>query len=189
MAAELRRGLNPRRESPEDKPASSGLAFYSRSGELRVDAAARQLLQDDAQRGLVLDRLRAYAHGLVLAHEADSKAARQQTQLLTTEQASYKITLSWTEEHLPGSDVVVMATIQTANDAQTSAKQLQERFGFTPREAEVVLLIIARHGNPEIAERLCISRHTARHHVQRILMKLGVSSRSSARKLMLAGTQ
>jgi DNA-binding NarL/FixJ family response regulator len=33
--------------------------------------------------------------------------------------------------------------------------------------------------NPEVAERLVISRRTAEHHVQHIYTKLGVSSRAA----------
>lgn len=51
------------------------------------------------------------------------------------------------------------------------------RFRFTSREAVVATLLAARRTNREISATLGISTHTARHHVQRVLEKLGVSSR------------
>jgi DNA-binding NarL/FixJ family response regulator len=50
-------------------------------------------------------------------------------------------------------------------------------FGLTPRELEVVGMIIAGYSNPDIAQRCCISEQTVKHHVSNIFNKLGVSNR------------
>jgi DNA-binding CsgD family transcriptional regulator len=59
---------------------------------------------------------------------------------------------------------------------------LRELFGLTAREADVALLLARRRRNAEIAEALFISPHTARHHVERVLEKLGVNSRDGVRE-------
>lgn len=52
--------------------------------------------------------------------------------------------------------------------------------GLSEREVEVLRLVAAGCSNPEIAERLVISRRTAEHHVQNIYAKIGVSTRPGA---------
>ncbi len=56
---------------------------------------------------------------------------------------------------------------------------------LTEREREVLALMVEGFSNPQIAEKLSISRSTARAHVSNILSKLGVTNRSEAVSLAL----
>jgi NarL family two-component system response regulator LiaR len=51
---------------------------------------------------------------------------------------------------------------------------------LTPREREVLVLLVEGLNNPEVSERLCISLGTTRCHVSNILAKLDVSNRGEA---------
>jgi DNA-binding CsgD family transcriptional regulator/tetratricopeptide (TPR) repeat protein len=52
--------------------------------------------------------------------------------------------------------------------------------GLTPRQLQVLELLAEGLSNAEVAERLFVSTRTAEHHVEAILIKLGVSNRREA---------
>lgn len=51
---------------------------------------------------------------------------------------------------------------------------------LTPREIEVMNMLIKGYHNPEISKELCISEHTTKAHISSILEKLNVSNRVQA---------
>jgi NarL family two-component system response regulator LiaR len=73
----------------------------------------------------------------------------------------------------------VQALVQPASEATTLGADL------TRREQEVLALLVKGMSNPEIAERLVISRATVKVHVSSILSKLGVANRAEAISLAL----
>jgi two-component system NarL family response regulator len=71
--------------------------------------------------------------------------------------------------------------------SDASGDRLKEKPGdstaldqLTPRERDVLRLLIRGRSNKEIGQALCISEDTAKKHVQTIMLKLGVSDRTQA---------
>jgi NarL family two-component system response regulator LiaR len=73
----------------------------------------------------------------------------------------------------------VQALVQTAGQGPAPVYKL------TNRERQVLSLMVEGLSNPEIAERLVVTRSTAKAHVSSILSKLGVSNRAEAVALAL----
>jgi NarL family two-component system response regulator LiaR len=79
----------------------------------------------------------------------------------------------------------IQALIQADSPGHRRDQDAAETFGLTPREEEVLALMVEGLNNPDIAERLVVSRSTAKAHVSNILSKLGVSNRAEAIALAL----
>jgi len=60
---------------------------------------------------------------------------------------------------------------------------LQEAFGLTPREADVLLWISRGKSNKDMSEILNISPRTVNKHLEQVFIKLGVENRASAAAL------
>jgi DNA-binding NarL/FixJ family response regulator len=83
----------------------------------------------------------------------------------------------------------VSAILKRANDQGIASSRFPPTSPFdrqnllTPREQEVLGLLATGLSNAEIADRLFISRSTAKVHVQHILKKLGAKTRLQAAML------
>ena len=73
----------------------------------------------------------------------------------------------------------LLAALATPDDAG-QPDDPAGRAGLTPREREVLRLLVDGRSNAEIAEALFIGVRTARAHVASILAKLGVPTRTAA---------
>jgi len=76
-------------------------------------------------------------------------------------------------------------TIVASADELPEPAAIAERFGLSPRQAEVAVLLALRLSTKEIASRLGISRHTARTHVEGALLRLGVHRRTEVAGALL----
>lgn len=78
----------------------------------------------------------------------------------------------------PGGGTTIVVTVERTDGRLPADDELRRAHGLTPKEARVARLLAARRSNEEIACELFISSHTARHHTESVLQKLGVRSRA-----------
>jgi DNA-binding CsgD family transcriptional regulator len=79
---------------------------------------------------------------------------------------------------------IVLVFVQPLKTPLPHDDVLRSRFGLTRKEACVARLIAEDQTNDQIAAELSISPHTARHHTERVLAKLGVKSRTKVRTVL-----
>lgn len=83
------------------------------------------------------------------------------------------------ETHLPPALLTgVLRELMADRKHRTESEQLVE--SLTPREREVLRCMVAGLGRKAVAERLFLSPHTVRTHMQNVLGKLGVHSTLAA---------
>jgi DNA-binding NarL/FixJ family response regulator len=83
------------------------------------------------------------------------------------------------ETHLPPALLTgVLRELTASRKHRTESEQLVE--SLTPREREVLRCMVAGLGRKAVAERLYLSPHTVRTHMQNVLGKLGVHSTLAA---------
>ncbi len=90
----------------------------------------------------------------------------------------------WRDEiggwHLVQSRVIDAGIVITEDDADLP-------HGLTPREIEVLTLIVSGYTNPQIARILVVSDKTVAKHVEHVLDKLGCASRAAAAAAAVRG--
>jgi DNA-binding CsgD family transcriptional regulator len=88
---------------------------------------------------------------------------------------------------LLGSEGSVLVVADRLRDDALDRARIRERFRLTERETDVAMLLADRRRNAEIARALGISVHTARHHIERVLLKLGGCKRRDVQRVLGSG--
>jgi non-specific serine/threonine protein kinase len=111
----------------------------------------------------------------VAGHHQDCERQARQSLGEAAFQASYHRGLE-----LPAADVIAYALQQPAEKPpkKPPTRGVSDGVPLTPREMQVARLVAGGRSNKEIATDLVISQRTAEGHVERILTKLGFTSRA-----------
>lgn len=149
---------------------------------LHANHPARKRLNADGSRKSIREEIRFLCVGLHL-QIAEEEAGREETGIVP--QAERRVTLEGSEVHLRAVDLGVprhgasptTLVLLDSRDHPLSDRDLEQE-GLTRAEIRVAHLVMRGATNREIACELSISVHTVRHHVQHILAKVGVGSRS-----------
>ncbi len=91
-----------------------------------------------------------------------------------------------TSPYLANLHPVVLARLRGSATAKEPIGDYAE-LNLSPREREIVALLVCGKSNKEMAEQLCLSGDTIKAHLQHIFRKIGVSSRLEAVVFFLTG--
>lgn len=125
------------------------------------------LLTAAIDQGQIVQALRLGAYGVILKES-------------TTQRLFDSIRCVMSGQYWVGRESVsdLVKALRSAGGPPDAGAGLRARdFGLTPREMEIVTLVVAGYSNPDIAQRCSISEQTVKHHVSNIFDKLGVSNR------------
>lgn len=122
--------------------------------------------------------LAALRHPTRQAGNADPLPCAERT--VRTGRGDYRLSGTYGgDASFPGeNDPTVIVTVEALRKGLPAPAVLQARHGLTAREADVAQLLAAGMTDRQVAATLFISHSTARHHAERILAKLGLTSRS-----------
>lgn len=82
---------------------------------------------------------------------------------------------------------VIVAIADPDQIPQTSERSLRAHYGLTEREARFVAEFVETASLEAVAERLSLTRNSARTYLKRVFAKTGVSSQAALMKLVLTG--
>jgi DNA-binding CsgD family transcriptional regulator len=100
-----------------------------------------------------------------------------------TASAVYSLRASSVGPSMTGVDGGILIALERLTPEMPPGEVLGERYALTPREIDVTYLLLHGKSNADIAQALAISEHTARHHTESVLAKLGLHSRTEIARL------
>jgi DNA-binding CsgD family transcriptional regulator len=190
---------------------SAGTVLFSRDGSVLFEnGALARLLAAEPQRVRVRDELWRAAMAFRVREAAlrnggsdcpaDVRDYVQQPIELRTTSGRYRIRCCEVAPNGSGTVAAIAVSLERLTRVEPDtdraaaavappAAALQRHYGLTEREIDVTHLLLHGKSNSDIAETLGVSPHTARHHTQRVLDKLGATSRAQVPALVRAVEQ
>jgi DNA-binding NarL/FixJ family response regulator len=81
--------------------------------------------------------------------------------------------------HMSGSGGRHLLLVLERVQRRDAVAQNLERFALSPRECDVVMLVLYGYSNRRIADQLFLTEYTVEDHLKRVFAKLGVKSRTA----------
>jgi DNA-binding CsgD family transcriptional regulator len=159
------------------------LAFYDHMGRLLHGSRAYLMELEAIEDAESLRRdISQFAQAIsALAAVAQTGAAVQQfgKNHVSGSRGVYELQGTFVGVNLFGRGSTVLVAVTPPAPDPFAAERLRRRFDMTRAQARVARFLASGLRNDEIAQRLCISSHTVRHHVERIRMKVGGHTRAA----------
>jgi DNA-binding CsgD family transcriptional regulator len=163
--------------------AAFGIVFFGADGIAhRENEFFEQLMSADPDRSFVRIQIARIVRDLLdTANPARRSVAPSRTNTeLRTRTARYRISATMLDHQWSHDSESVIALVERAESTVIGARALAERFSLTNREIEVAQLLRTGRSTRQIALDLGISVNTARRHIERLLAKLDVHTRTAA---------
>lgn len=160
----------------------SRIAFFSiDSRRLHASPALVTLLESEPDRERIELTMRGMIDAAIarIRENGQPDLAAPPERAVATPSQRYRLRCSFMERNPLVSDPLILVEVEQSPVSSPTPDTLCRRFGLTQREAQVALLLARRQSNQEIAQALHVSPHTARHHTERVLLKLMVHSRDA----------
>lgn len=176
--------------------AAEGYALFDIGGRLlHENPALAHILADEQERERLRASMRTLAAGFaVLACRDRPRFAPGVGDLapgtfreIRTARGRYRVTATLLSPGLLAGDACILIALDIPARKPLSDEELRVRFLLTTREVEVARLLAQGKQTAELAEALGVSTHTARHHTERVLSKLGVKTRAAVAAALGAG--
>lgn len=145
-------------------PRMSGLEAL-RELDVRRDSVRTVLLAGTIDRSHLLTAVHLGVRGLLLKDAT--------TELLFEALVAVMAGQCWLEQTLI---THLLETVRPLLDSSPGAGG-RKAYGLTPRERQVLDMVVAGHPNKEIARACAVSEQTIKHHLTRVFDKVGASSR------------
>jgi DNA-binding CsgD family transcriptional regulator len=159
--------------------ADAALAIVRPDGALlHATPALLALIGGDSRAGVLLAAIQA------LARELAQALGRRQGlptpgRSIEIPGGRYELRATFVQAAHVSQGPLILVAVTPPAGMTPSGTELQARFHLTPREAEVTLLLVQGARDRTIARALGIRPSTARHHVEHVLMKLGIQARAA----------
>ena len=159
---------------------AEGVALIDGAGRtIYVNSALAEVLREDEAHDAVVREMRRLALSLPRGAAAPSLTTKAWEQReVSTKIARYLLRGAAVDDTLIGMEGARVVTVDRLSPRLPVATSLTRRFGLTACEAGVALLLSQGYSNLQIARKMAISPHTARHHTENVLLKLDVHSRA-----------
>jgi DNA-binding CsgD family transcriptional regulator/PAS domain-containing protein len=171
------------------------LALFATDGrEVTQNPVMRRVLGQDPEREALREHIRNVAKSVVAILEAHGSLgdlgagghkADGTRREVATSQAAYRLRGNLVGRNSLGHGTAILVSLDRVAFQVPAPDSIRARFGLTVRELQVASLLMHRLTNAEIARMLSISPHTARHHTENVLAKVGVRSREALRRAVL----
>jgi len=148
------------------------------------NAAMCELLADDPERTPIEQACLQLGHAVLAAGRGNAKSRVQELvgpgpRAVRTATGGYCLRGALVASGALGVGPAAVVVVERTTPGRRRLDALRSRFGLTPRELLVSGLLTEGRSNHEVAHALGVSIHTARRHVEHVLLKLGVHSRAA----------